>query len=326
MLFTCSCVDTYEQAIEPTGHSAVMESAVKPTCTIMGKTEGVYCYICGEVLKAPEPVPATGHEYSALWTIDKAATCTATGLRSHHCTVCNAKTNVTVIPKKNHTYKTTIVPPTYEAQGYTLHKCSVCGSSYKDSYTAVKTVPALKAKTTYTCTTNAVRINWNKVSGATGYKVYRYDPTTKKWVALKAIYDPNVLTYKDSGLKAGTVYNYRVKAFVKSEGKFYFGKSCDTITTATRPAAATVTKANKTSTAVRLFWKNVTCTGYKIQRYNASTKKWVTVKYVPTGTTNYKISGLKKNTSYKFRILAYRYDGKKNIPGAWSYYTVKTAK
>ncbi|MGN0623425.1 MAG: leucine-rich repeat domain-containing protein, partial [Oscillospiraceae bacterium] len=130
ILFTCSCGDTYELAIQPTGHSAVLESAVMPTCTAIGKTEGVYCYICGEVLKAPEPVPATGHKYSALWTVDKAATCTATGLRSRHCTVCNAKTDVTVIPKKAHTYKITVVAPTYEEQGYTLHKCSVCGSSY----------------------------------------------------------------------------------------------------------------------------------------------------------------------------------------------------
>ncbi|MGN0623693.1 MAG: CotH kinase family protein, partial [Oscillospiraceae bacterium] len=74
--------------------------------------------------------PTSGHTPSSVWTIDKTATCTRTGSKSRHCTVCGAKTNVTTIPKKAHTYKITIVAPTYEEQGYTLHKCSVCGSSY----------------------------------------------------------------------------------------------------------------------------------------------------------------------------------------------------
>lgn len=334
------------------------------TCTTDGKTEGSHCSVCGEIIKAQEIISATGHTYdsgkitksatctkdgvktytckvceatktetikakghtsSTAWTIDKAATCTAAGSKSHHCTVCGAKTDVTAIPKKSHTYKSTVVAPTYSAQGYTLHKCSSCGTSYKDKYTAKKTVPTVTAKSTYTCTTNAVRINWNKVSGATGYKIYRYNPTTKKWTALKAIYDANTLTYKDSNLKAGTVYKYKVKAFVKSGGKFYFGSSCSTITTATKPTTATITKTAKSSTAVRLYWKKVTCTGYKIQRYNATTKKWVDVKALSSGTTNYRIASLKKNTSYKFRVCAYKNDGKKNLLGAWSYVTVKTS-
>ncbi len=34
-----------------------------------------------------------------------------------------------------HSYISTIVPPTPEAQGYTLHECSVCGENFKDTYT-----------------------------------------------------------------------------------------------------------------------------------------------------------------------------------------------
>ena len=36
-----------------------------------------------------------------------------------------------------HTYEVSIVDPTYDELGYTLHKCSVCGYSYKDTYTDV---------------------------------------------------------------------------------------------------------------------------------------------------------------------------------------------
>ena len=181
------------------------------------------------------------------------------------------------------------------------------------------------AKSTYTSTTSAVRINWNTVPDVTGYKIYRYNATTKKWVAVKAIYSSTTTTYKDSGLKAGTVYKYKVKAFKKVGTTFYWGSSCSTITTATKPATPTITKTAKSSTAVRLYWKSVTGTGYKVQKYNASTKHWVTVKTIAYGTNTYKIANLKKNTSYTFRVLAYRYDGKTNVLSAESKVTVKTS-
>lgn len=221
--------------------------------------------------------PNHTHSYTSKTT--KAATCTTDGVKTYTCTTCGA-TKTEAIKATGHTFGswTTTKKATCTAAGTQTRKCSLCGTSYKDKYTAKKTVPTVTAKSTYTCTTNAVRINWNKVSGATGYKIYRYNPTTKQWTALKAIYDANTLTYKDSNLKAGTVYKYKVKAFVKSGGKLYFGNSCSTITTATKPTTATITKTAKSSTAVRLYWKKVTCTGYKIQRYNTTTKKWVDVK------------------------------------------------
>ena len=36
-----------------------------------------------------------------------------------------------------HKYVDTVVDATYDAKGYTLHKCSVCGSSYKSDYTDI---------------------------------------------------------------------------------------------------------------------------------------------------------------------------------------------
>ena len=89
-------------------------------------------------------------------------------------------------------------------------------------------------------------------------------------------------------------------------------------------ATPTITKTAKSSTAVRLYWKSVTGTGYKVQKYNASTKQWVTVKTIAYGTNNYKIANLKRNTSYTFRVVAYRYDGKKNVLSTPSKITVKT--
>jgi len=66
-----------------------------PTCTEAG--EKTYtCTRCNAT--KTEEVAALGHAYSEEWTVDKEATTTETGSKSHHCKVCGNKTDVTIIP------------------------------------------------------------------------------------------------------------------------------------------------------------------------------------------------------------------------------------
>ena len=66
-----------------------------PTCTEAG--EKTYtCTRCNAT--KTEEVAALGHDYSDEWTVDKEATTTETGSKSHHCKVCGDKTDVTIIP------------------------------------------------------------------------------------------------------------------------------------------------------------------------------------------------------------------------------------
>ena len=82
--------------IEALGHEWGEGKETKaPTCTEAG--EKTYtCTRCNAT--KTEEVAALGHDYSDEWTVDKEATTTETGSKSHHCKVCGDKTDVTIIP------------------------------------------------------------------------------------------------------------------------------------------------------------------------------------------------------------------------------------
>ena len=82
--------------IEALGHEWGEGKETKaPTCTEVG--EKTYtCTRCSAT--KTEEVAALGHDYSDEWTVDKEATTTETGSKSHHCKVCGDKTDVTIIP------------------------------------------------------------------------------------------------------------------------------------------------------------------------------------------------------------------------------------
>ena len=82
--------------IEALGHEWGEGKETKaPTCTEAG--EKTYtCTRCNAT--KTEAIAALGHNYDTEWTVDKEATTTETGSKSHHCKVCGDKTDVTIIP------------------------------------------------------------------------------------------------------------------------------------------------------------------------------------------------------------------------------------
>ena len=80
----------------------------------------------------------------------------------------------------NHDYEKTYVDATYTNQGYTLHKCSKCGSSYKDDYQSKHTL-----STPYIYSLSAGKkkatVSWSSVSNASGYQIsYKIGNQTKQ--------------------------------------------------------------------------------------------------------------------------------------------------
>lgn len=98
-----------------------------PTCTKTGVKQYT-CTICSET--KTEEIPALGHDYSSDWTIDTAAACETVGSKSHHCTRCDSKKDITEIPASGkHTWNNGVItkPATIAKEGVKTYTCTVCG-------------------------------------------------------------------------------------------------------------------------------------------------------------------------------------------------------
>ena len=96
----CKKVVAYGEKTAAKGHTNTKTINVKEaTCTEAGYTGDTYCNDCKKIVAYGEKTAAKGHTYSSEWTIDKEATITEEGQKSHHCLDCDAITDVTVIDK-----------------------------------------------------------------------------------------------------------------------------------------------------------------------------------------------------------------------------------
>ena len=212
------------------------------------------------------------------------------------------------------------------ANKFRIKAYKTVGSSKLYSGYATKTVNTLPSGVTgftYSArSSSAVALKWTKNASATGYVIEQYKDG--KWVVIKTITKNSTTSYKVTGLKASTANKFRIKAY-KSYGssKLYSGYVSKSINTLPSGVAG-FTYSARTKNTITLKWnKNTSATGYVIEQYKNG--KWVKIKTITKNSTvSYKVSGLKKTTSYKFRIKAYKSYGSSKLYSGYVTKTIKT--
>ncbi len=111
-------------------HSFSLVTETPATCTAQGAR--VWRCDCGTV--KTEVLDALGHDYATTWTVDREPTCYTEGLKTRHCTRCDAVTDLLTIKTTNHSFTYTQVEPTCTSSGYRHRVCDICGDTMDDQY------------------------------------------------------------------------------------------------------------------------------------------------------------------------------------------------
>ena len=205
--------------------------------------------------------------------------------------------------------------------GYKFRMRAVKNGAYSD-YTSVLTVNTNPYGVGgFKCSSKSstsVTLKWNKGTTASGYQLQQYK--NGKWVTIYTGTKATNTSYTVKGLAAGTAgYRFRIRAYKTYGSTKQYGSWSNEVKVNTNPYGVGGFKcSSKSSTSVTLKWnKGTTASGYQLQQYKGG--KWVTISAPDKATTvSYTVNGLKANTSYKFRIRAYKTYGSTKQYGSWS--------
>ena len=196
------------------------------------------------------------------------------------------------------------------------------GKSYKYAVRAYKTIgkneilstsyPQITAKTSLSNVTgfkssavsdSAVKLTWNKVSGADGYIVYRYNTSAKKY---ERIAKAEKLEFTDENLVPGTSYKYAIRAYKIVSGKELLSPSFPEAVTSTPPSDVTdFTASSSSGTSIDLTWsESEGADGYVVYRFDTEANKYVRITKIEG--LELKDENLTPGTSYKYAIRAYK--------------------
>ena len=155
-----------------------------------------------------------------------------------------------------------------------------------------------------------ISLEWDEVTGATGYLVYRSLATKNSYELVGTV---NTTIYTDSKVSSGTSYKYKVCAYVLDNT--YQGAFSPLVDISTNPAML-VLKYKAGEEKVRLKWAKVTgATAYDVYMWDEV--NGVTLLQTVKGNTNvsYVVDGLETGGYYEFYAVSRRYYNGKTYYG-----------
>lgn len=172
-----------------------------------------------------------------------------------------------------------------------------------------------------------ITLAWNAVEGASGYRIYQYDPETDAYILVQDVTGEDT-SFKVTELASAKDYRFKVRAFIDDSNGRHMGSSSQEYAESTKPLKVRKLKAVASSGNIKLSWKTVQrASGYQIYRLDSAKGKYVKIATVSGGTkTAYTDTRLTRGKSYTYKVRAYRKRTGKTDVGACSDILERVAK
>ena len=144
-------------------------------------------------------------------------------------------------------------------------------------------------------TTGGVKITWNKVDGAYGYRLY-YRPASGGWKRFK---DTTATSFTDSGVSPNRTETYTIRCIDKN-GNTISGFNSNGWSIKYVPVAPTISKLENTSGGIKLTWNKIAGVyGYRLY-YKPASGGWK--RFKDTTATSFTDSGVSPNRTETYTI------------------------
>jgi fibronectin type 3 domain-containing protein len=205
------------------------------------------------------------------------------------------------------------------------YKVSAFGTVYnKKTYSAqspivwakaIPKAPYVNASTSY----NSIKLSWKKVSGVTGYRIYRATSKNGKYKFIAQLKDPNRTSWTNVRLKTKKTYHYKVRAWRNMKTGRLYGAYSNTRTCLAIPGKVSLTLKKSSSLSIRLSWKKISkINGYVIYRATSADGKYKKIKALSSGSSYWINKNLKKGKTYYYKMRSYKNKDGKRIYGNYS--------
>ncbi len=201
---------------------------------------------------------------------------------------------------------------------YENGKTYTSGNSSAVSCKAVPPVVKVKvASTGY----NSLNVSWEKVNGATGYRIYFKKDNAKNWTTLATFENGSLTSCEHRKLTTGVNYTYTVRAYYKDGSKTIWGDFNQTGVTKKPVTSAPklVSVTSSTATNVTVKWETVSgANGYKVMRKADGSKIWSTIGTTDSKKLSYTDKKVSCGVKYHYTVRAYRNVSKKPVLGSYN--------
>lgn len=205
----------------------------------------------------------------------------------------------------------------YTVKAYSYAWGEMTVSSYdKDGVAGKARLGKVKIATANSESYSTIRVTWNKVSGANGYKVYRSTSKDGKYAAIGSTAKNSAVTFLDKKAVTGKTYYYKVRAYRNVSGKKVYGSYSVTEKAKAVLSAPTLSAGSTSKTAV-LEWSKVKgADGYQVYASDSQNGTYTRIKITKgTGATDESL--LTGKTRY-YKVRAYRKVNGKAVYGSFS--------